>query len=305
MLMSSSSEGALTFALQSGRQCRRCCSTVTVVALTERLRCRVSSMSVDSSDSADFTPQQAGHQDIPLTKRDLAGEPITQFRRWFSQWQASDPYNATAVIVATVDADGWPSARAVLLKRVDERGFVFHTNRRSAKGRDIEATGRASLCFLWHPIERQVRVVGLVDHLPDDESDAYFASRPRGAQIGAWASPQSTVIPDRIKLERLTAATEARFTDNSRDILNDTSIHQTHLLDNSQAGADETTGGNRNTVFVPRPSHWGGYLVRPITVEFWQGRRNRLHDRLCYRRQMSEANLRTDQSEWVIERLAP
>lgn len=206
------------------------------------------------------------YSEVGLREEDVADDPIVQFRRWFDEWLSTRPYDANGVILATTDADGWPSARAVLLKGLDERGFVFHTNRRSAKGLDLETSGRAALCFLWHPVERQVRVVGTVEHLPDDESDAYFASRPRGAQIAASASPQSEVIPGRAELERLTAETEARFA---------------------------------ATEAVPRPSHWGGYLVRPQTVEFWQGRRNRMHDRLRYRRSDSA------DGNWLIERLAP
>lgn len=207
------------------------------------------------------------YSEVGLSEGDVADDPIVQFERWFDEWLSTKPYDVNAVILATTDAGGWPSARAVLLKGLDERGFVFHTNRRSAKGLDLDRSRRASLCFLWHPLERQVRVVGTVEHLPDDESDAYFASRPRGAQIAASASPQSEVIADRAELERLTTETEARF-----------------------AAADT----------VPRPPYWGGYLVRPVTVEFWQGRRSRLHDRLRYRR-----SDRTTGSGWVIDRLAP
>ena len=207
------------------------------------------------------------YSEAGLSEDDVADDPIVQFERWFEEWLATKPYDANAVILATTDADGWPSARAVLLKGLDERGFVFHTNRRSSKGLDLDRSHQAALCFLWHPVERQVRVVGTVEHLPDDESDAYFASRPRGAQIAASASPQSRVIADRTELERLTAETEARF-----------------------ATAAE----------VPRPPYWGGYLVRPLTVEFWQGRRSRLHDRLRYRRSDSAPG-----AKWVIERLAP
>ncbi len=207
------------------------------------------------------------YSEVGLSETDVAGDPIVQFGRWFEEWLAAEPYDVNACIVATTDADGWPSARAVLLKGLDERGFVFHTNRRSAKGVDLESSGRASLCFLWQPLERQVRVVGTVEHLPDDESDAYFASRPRGAQIAASASPQSQVIADRAELERLTAETEARF------------------------GPHDT---------VARPPWWGGYLVRPRAVEFWQGRRSRLHDRLRYRLDDSPSGTR-----WLIERLAP
>ena len=207
------------------------------------------------------------YSEVGLSEDDVADDPIVQFKRWFDEWLATRPYDANAVIAATTDAEGWPAARAVLLKGLDERGFVFHTNRRSAKGLDLETSSRAALCFLWHPVERQVRVVGAVEHLPDDESDAYFESRPRGAQIAACASPQSQVIAGRAELERLTAETEARL------------------------GPDAA---------VPRPPHWGGYLVRPLTVEFWQGRRNRMHDRLRYRRSDRAAG-----ADWVIERLAP
>ena len=203
------------------------------------------------------------YSETGLSEHDLAADPIEQFQRWFEQWLTTEPYDANAVIVATVSEDGWPSARAVLLKGLDDRGFVFHTHRRSAKGADIEATRRAALCFLWHPLERQVRVAGTVEHLPDAESDAYFLSRPVGGQVAAWASPQSTVLEGgRDELEALFAEAQARF------------------------------GGSP----VPRPAYWGGYLVRPESVEFWQGRRNRLHDRLRYRR---------SDSGWIVERLAP
>ena len=214
----------------------------------------------------DLTQMREQYSEVGLGEADIADDPIVQFERWFDEWLAIRPYDANAVILATADADGWPSARAVLLKGLDERGFVFHTNRLSAKGLDLDRSHRAALCFLWHPVERQVRVVGAVEHLPDDESDAYFASRPRGAQIAASASPQSEVIADRAELERLTAETEARWA---------------------------------TVTAVPRPPYWGGYLVRPLTVEFWQGRRSRLHDRLRYRRDSPTG------ADWVTERLAP
>jgi pyridoxamine 5'-phosphate oxidase len=209
-------------------------------------------------DLADMREQ---YSDRGLSENDLDADPIAQFRIWFDEWAATGPYDPSSMIVSTVDPEGWPSARAVLLKGLDDRGFVFHTNRQSAKGRDLGRSARAALTFLWHPVERQVRVVGDVELLPDAESDAYFASRPRSSQIGAWASPQSSVIGGRDELETAVAQTTAAFPG-----------------------------------LVPRPDHWGGYLVRPGSVEFWQGRADRLHDRLRYRR---------EGDGWRIERLAP
>jgi pyridoxamine 5'-phosphate oxidase len=192
----------------------------------------------------------------------VAAEPIEQFRAWFAAARDAGIYEPEAMTVATVGADGRPSSRYVLLRGLDERGFVFYTNYHSAKARALAERPYAALTFGWLPIHRSVRVEGPVARLAESESDAYFASRPRAAQIGAWASPQSTIVAGRAELERSASAAEQRF-----------------------AGGD-----------VPRPPHWGGFVVLPDRVEFWQGRAGRLHDRVRYER---------DGDGWRIERLAP
>lgn len=198
-----------------------------------------------------------------LGEGDLAPDPVTQFRAWFEEARAARLGEANAMTLATATPDGVPSARIVLLKGVDERGFVFYTDYRSQKGADLEANPRAALVFHWPEVERQVRVSGGVERVSRPESEAYFASRPIGSRVGAWASHQSGVIAGRAELERQEAEAAARF-----------------------AGAD-----------VPLPPHWGGYRVAPESVEFWQGRPSRLHDRLRYVRGAGRA--------WRIERLSP
>jgi pyridoxamine 5'-phosphate oxidase len=183
-----------------------------------------------------------------LAEADLAATWVEQLGRWFLEVEGLDEPNA--MVLSTATPDGRPSSRTVLLKGYDERGFVFFTNRLSRKGRELTANPRAALLLPWHELQRQVSVVGRVEELTDAESDAYFASRPRDAQLGAWASSQSSVLPDRARLESDLADVEARF------------------------GAGP----------VPRPPHWGGYRVVPDEVEFWQGRTARLHDRLRFRR---------------------
>jgi pyridoxamine 5'-phosphate oxidase len=192
----------------------------------------------------------------------VAADPIEQVRSWLRAAREAGIYEPEAMTVSTVGADGRPSSRYVLLRGLDERGFSFFTNYESAKGRALAQRPYAALTFGWLVVHRAVRVEGEVERLPPEESDAYFASRPRGAQISAWASPQSTVIGGRDELDRAMAEVEARY-----------------------AGVE-----------VPRPPHWGGFLVRPERVELWQGRLNRLHDRLRYVR---------DGDRWRIERLAP
>ncbi len=198
-----------------------------------------------------------------LHEAQVAADPITQFRRWFDQALAAALPHAEAMTLATASADGRPSARIVYLRDYDERGFVFYTNYDSHKGRELADNPRAALVFFWEALERQVRVEGDVERVAAAESDAYFAARPRGNCLGAWASPQSQVLADRAALERSVREVTERFADQP----------------------------------VPRPPFWGGYRVRPERVEFWQGRLNRLHDRLCYRR--------APQGIWVVERLAP
>ena len=199
----------------------------------------------------------------PLFENDLAPDWTTQFAAWFAAAFEAGLHEPNAMILATAGRDGRPSARTVLLKAYDVRGFVFYTNYESRKGTDVAENPYASLVFPWFPMQRQVIVAGAVERVTRAETEAYFASRPRDSQLGAWASPQSRVVPDRAAVDDgLTAAVE-RFGDGP----------------------------------VPPPPHWGGLRVIPETVEFWQGRSSRLHDRLRFRR--------TGEVAWVVERLAP
>ena len=198
-----------------------------------------------------------------LSEKDLARDPFRQFEKWFQEAEAAKLVEPNAMTLATTSADGRPSARTVLLKGVDGRGFVFYTNYESHKGRDLAANARAALVFPWVALERQVIVEGAVTRVSREESEAYFLSRPRASQLGAWVGQQSSIVPGR------------------------------SLLDESLASLEKKYAGQP----VPVPPNWGGYRLAPELVEFWQGRRSRLHDRLRYRRH-------TDGS-WIIERLSP
>ncbi len=198
-----------------------------------------------------------------LLEKDLARNPFQQFDRWFAEAEAAKVIEPNAMSLATVGRDGRPSVRTVLLKQCDGRGFVFYTNYESRKARELADSGRGSLLFPWIALERQVLAEGTVARVSREEADAYFHSRPRASQLAAWASPQSTVIAGRAVLDESFRVVEKKY-----------------------EGRE-----------VPLPPHWGGFRLVPESVEFWQGRRSRLHDRLRYRREPG--------GDWVIERLAP
>ena len=198
-----------------------------------------------------------------LLKKDVQMNPLQQFRKWFHEAINSEILEPNAMTLATINSEGKPVARIVLLKNLDEQGFIFFTNYQSQKGQNLSDNPWASLVFWWGELERQVRVEGKVAKISESESDQYFYSRPIGSQLGAWASPQSQVIPNRQFLEN-------------------------RLQEFTQQYENKT---------VPRPENWGGYRVIPNTIEFWQGRQNRLHDRLCYRL--------NEEQQWQIDRLAP
>lgn len=221
------------------------------------------------------TARRAGHGDLVsladlrkdyslagLAEADLARDPFRQFEKWFQEAEAAKINEPNALTLCTATKDGRPSGRTVLLKGVDGRGFVFFSNYESRKGRELHENPQAALVFPWIALERQVIVEGKLTRVSREESETYFHSRPRSSQLGAWISQQSSVISGRGVLEEGMKTLEQKY-----------------------AGRD-----------VPLPPHWGGWRLQPETVEFWQGRRSRLHDRLRYRR---------ERDGWVVERLAP
>lgn len=211
----------------------------------------------------DLAALRAHYERADLREEQAGTEPFRLFGTWFEEAAAADTGEPNAFTLATVDPAGQPRARILLLKGFDTRGFVFFTNYNSRKGREMEAAPLAAMVFWWPQVERQVRIDGRIEPVTAEESDAYFAERPRGSQLGAWASMQSETVASRDDLERQLAEAEERFEGRA----------------------------------VPRPEHWGGYLLVPTRFEFWQGRPNRLHDRLEYRA--------IDEARWAVYRLAP
>jgi pyridoxamine 5'-phosphate oxidase len=194
---------------------------------------------------------------------DVTSNPFIQFETWFQEAVTAKTLEPNAMVLATV-AEGKPSARVVLLKGLNTEGFVFFTNYTSRKGVELAENPHAALCFNWLDLQRQVRIEGVIKKISETDSDAYFYSRPFSSRIGAWASPQSQIIPDRSILEQNTVQLTQKYAD---------------------------------TEGVPRPAHWGGYVLLPTSIEFWQGRSSRLHDRIRYKKQ--------ENGDWKIERLAP
>jgi len=211
----------------------------------------------------DLSHYRTSYEKGALHLNEVPESPITLFKTWFDEVDKQNPNETNAMTLSTLGVDGFPKSRVVLLKAYNREGFIFYTNYNSHKGIAIEANPNVCLSFFWHTFERQVIIKGIAKRTSEEVSDSYFKTRPRGSQLGALASDQSAIIPDRLYLEKK---------------LND--------LDKQYANTN-----------IERPRYWGGYLVAPVEMEFWQGRPNRLHDRICYKKR--------NENQWIINRLSP
>lgn len=215
---------------------------------------------MNTSNVADIRKEYALHS---LNEEEVAPHPLEQFKQWWKEAETSSIEEVNAMTLSTLNSQGWPEARTVLLKGYDENGFVFFTNYNSAKSTQLDQHPNCSLLFFWKELERQVRINGIAEKISVQESIDYFNSRPDGSKIGAWASPQSMVVAGKAWLKETFEFYKERFKHGE----------------------------------IPKPPHWGGYRVKPIRMEFWQGRPSRMHDRICYSK--------TEATDWKIERLAP